>query len=93
MHRVNDRGFQQEKDTHVITRLMMWAALAGILTFSMALKARSDSLTPSSATSETCFKTGEKTSGLNKICYYNCPSGEASITIKSAQLCPLSIKR
>jgi hypothetical protein len=42
---------------------------------------------------ETCFKSGEKESGLNKICYYNCPSGEAAITIKGYQLCPLNIKR
>jgi hypothetical protein len=46
-----------------------------------------------SAGTETCFSKGEKTEGLNKICYYNCPSGEAAITIKSTQLCPLSIKR
>lgn len=43
--------------------------------------------------SETCFSTGEKTSGMNKICYYNCVSGEAAITIKGTQLCPLTIKR
>lgn len=40
-----------------------------------------------------CFKTGEKTSGLNKICFYNCAGSEAAITVSSAELCPLSIKR
>lgn len=40
----------------------------------------------------TCFKSGERTSGLNKICYYNCAGSTAAITIKSHQLCPLSIK-
>lgn len=40
-----------------------------------------------------CFKTGERISGLNKICYYNCAGSEAAITIKSHQLCPLSINR
>lgn len=45
------------------------------------------------AGTETCFSKGEKTDGMNKICYYSCTSGEAAITIKSVQLCPLSIKR
>lgn len=39
-----------------------------------------------------CFKTGEKISGLNKICFYNCAGSEAAITVSSAELCPLSIK-
>ena len=30
-----------------------------------------------------CFKTGEKTSGMNKICYYDCLGSEAAITISS----------
>ncbi len=40
-----------------------------------------------------CFKTGEKVSGMNKICYYNCLGSEAAITISSVQLCPLSIEQ
>jgi hypothetical protein len=39
-----------------------------------------------------CLKTGEKTSGLNKICFYNCAGSEAAITVSLAELCPLSIK-
>jgi hypothetical protein len=42
---------------------------------------------------ETCFSKGEKTDGMNKTCFYSCPSGEAAITISAASLCPLSIKR
>lgn len=42
---------------------------------------------------ELCFGSGEKASGSNKICYYNCPSGQAAITVKGFELCPLSIKR
>jgi hypothetical protein len=38
-----------------------------------------------------CFKTGEQTSGMNKICYYNCVTGGSAITIGATQLCPLSI--
>lgn len=45
------------------------------------------------AATETCFFKSEQTSGLNKICFYDCPSGAASITVKSTQLCPLNIKR
>jgi hypothetical protein len=42
---------------------------------------------------ESCQKAGEKTDGMNKICYYRCLSGEAAITISSTQLCPLTIER
>jgi hypothetical protein len=41
----------------------------------------------------TCFKSGEQTSGMNKICYYNCMGSTAAITISSVSLCPLSIQR
>ncbi len=40
-----------------------------------------------------CFLTGEQTSGLNKICYYDCLGSGAAITIKAYQLCPLTINR
>ena len=39
----------------------------------------------------TCFFKGERTSGMNKICYYDCLGSEAAITISSVSLCPLSI--
>ena len=42
---------------------------------------------------ETCFSKGEKTDGMNKICFYSCVSGEAAITIDAIKLCPLSITR
>lgn len=41
----------------------------------------------------TCFATGEQTSGMNKICYYDCLGSQAAITISSVALCPLSINR
>jgi hypothetical protein len=46
-----------------------------------------------SAQAVTCFKTGERMSGMNKICYYDCLGSEAAITVSSYQLCPLSIQR
>ena len=39
----------------------------------------------------TCFKQYERISGMNKICVYNCLGSDRAITIKSYQLCPLSI--
>ena len=44
-------------------------------------------------TRETCFKAGERTDGMNKICYYQCLSGQVAITISAVSLCPLSIRR
>lgn len=38
-----------------------------------------------------CPKSGEQVSGMNKICFYNCAGSQAAITIKSFELCPLSI--
>lgn len=40
-----------------------------------------------------CFLSGERTSGMNKICYYDCLGSQAAITISSVQLCPLNINR
>lgn len=41
----------------------------------------------------TCMKSGEMTSGMTKVCYYNCLGSTVAITIKSVQLCPLTINR
>lgn len=41
----------------------------------------------------TCFKSGENISGMNKICFYDCLGSAVAITIKSIELCPLSIKQ
>lgn len=45
------------------------------------------------AQGQTCFAAGSTTSGLNRICFYNCPSGQASITVSAASICPISIRR
>ena len=45
------------------------------------------------AASETCFLKGQRVDGMNRICYYDCVSGDAAITVKSVQLCPISIRR
>jgi hypothetical protein len=38
----------------------------------------------------TGFLTGQKISGINKICYFKGPSGAFSKTVSSSQVCPTS---
>ena len=38
-----------------------------------------------------CPKSGEQTSGMNKICYYNCLGSTVAINVSAVSLCPLSI--
>jgi hypothetical protein len=40
----------------------------------------------------TAFKTGERVTGQTKQCYYKFAGSEYTKTIKSYELCPLSIK-
>lgn len=42
-------------------------------------------------TAAMCMKKGEYTSGMNKICIYDCLGSDASITVSSVELCPLTI--
>ena len=44
------------------------------------------------AEAQTCFGSGERSSGMNKICYYDCLGSEASKTVGSTELCPLSVQ-
>ena len=47
-------------------------------------------LTSTSVFSATGFLKGERTSGMNKICRYNGPSGDFTKTISSVAICPQS---
>ena len=38
-----------------------------------------------------CFKTGERVSGTNKICSYNCMGSETTTNIASTSIYPMSI--
>jgi len=49
--------------------------------------------TPNPAYAVMCFLSGERVSGLYKICYYNCLGSTVAITVKAHQLCPLTINR
>ena len=49
--------------------------------------------TGSSSLGTLCFLKGERTSGLNKICFYDCAGSGAAHTVRSFDLCPLNITR
>ena len=40
----------------------------------------------------TAYKTGERTTGMTKQCYYNALGNEYTRTIQAIELCPLSIR-
>jgi len=42
-------------------------------------------------TSPTCFFKSSTTSGMNKICYYSCPSGQKTTNVGAVELCPLTM--
>ena len=46
----------------------------------------------SSSSSMSCFKIGERVSGTNKVCSYNCMGSEVTKNVRSTQICPISIK-
>jgi hypothetical protein len=48
---------------------------------------------PKRSLSNTGFLSGERTSGLNKTCFYDSPRGTFTKTVGGAQLCPLSAKQ
>lgn len=39
----------------------------------------------------TAFYTGERISGMNKLCYYDYLGSEFVLTLKSYQLCPVTV--
>lgn len=38
-----------------------------------------------------CLLKDEQKSGQNKLCLYDCPVGDAAITVKAWERCPLSV--
>lgn len=65
----------------------------GLATLTPSIEGHSPALDANTKVAVACFKSGEQTSGMNKICYYDCLGSQAAITISSVQLCPLSINR
>jgi hypothetical protein len=42
---------------------------------------------------EVCFGAGERVSGFNKICFYNCVTGQITLNLGATDLCPLTTER
>jgi hypothetical protein len=51
-----------------------------------------DTPSPSTPHSVTAFKTGERTTGMTKQCYYAFGGSQYTKTIGAVELCPLNIK-
>lgn len=47
---------------------------------------------PTALQGVTCFKTGERISGINKICAYDCMGSQSVQTIGNAELCPATMR-
>lgn len=65
--------------------------IAFLVALATTATAPNQSTPPSQQMAVMCFKTGERQSGMNKICYYDCLGSAAAITIGAVELCPLSI--
>ena len=75
--------------------ILTYISLVSFLSFSIELETDINLLAcdvnSENSAAGTCFKKGERISGMNKICTYRCVSGDKAITISSIKLCPLSI--
>ena len=40
-----------------------------------------------------CYSQGERTSGMNKICFYDCLGSAHAVTQNAVSLCPLTIQQ
>ena len=67
-----------------------WKFLLGMMGTNGATSSIGGLLSPSSVS---CNKTGETTSGTNKICYYNCMGSTKTINVGSMQSCPININK
>ncbi|RWH46823.1 hypothetical protein [Mesorhizobium sp.] len=41
----------------------------------------------------TCYAGGEFEDGLNKTCFYDCPTGRAAAAVSAAAMCPMTIQQ
>jgi len=69
----------------------LYEVLSGMTMGSGILDSSSGGLFSSSTVS--CNKTGETTSGTNKIYYYNCMGSTKTINVGSMQFCPININK
>jgi hypothetical protein len=67
---------------------MMIAALAAFTVSAAAIAAEAPPGIRPLPVALVCTKSSQKTSGLTKICYYNCGGSEAAMTVKTYEPCP-----
>ncbi|MDC1129828.1 hypothetical protein OAS92_04105 [Candidatus Pelagibacter sp.] len=67
-----------------------WKVLLGMLGTTGSTSSSGGLFSPSAVS---CNKTGESTSGTNKICYYNCMGSTKTINVGSMQFCPININK
>lgn len=70
----------------MITSLFLAVALSGAPSPQIPM-----SQAPTTQVAVICFKSGERSAGMNKICYYDCLGSDVAITIGAVELCPLTI--
>ncbi|MDW9507052.1 hypothetical protein GOA81_18740 [Sinorhizobium meliloti] len=69
---------------------MLTIIAAAVLSGSISSSAPMSKM-PSNEVAVMCMKKGEYTSGMNKICVYDCLGSDAAITVGAVDLCPLTI--
>lgn len=73
---------------HVVTQ-----SSVSLCALSVPAPSQSARSTPERANALTCYARGERISGMNKICYYDCLGSAHTVTQSSVSLCPLSVQR
>tara|TARA_A100001011_G_scaffold391366_1_gene476697 strand:- start:1697 stop:2557 length:861 start_codon:yes stop_codon:yes gene_type:complete len=92
---INNNSMNQKSKRNIDPSV--WDDLGKISEDLLGGKSVSESIGGASSSSGTrkitCFKTGEETGGLNKICRYDCVGNLVTTTIGAAQMCPIQIQR
>jgi hypothetical protein len=63
-------------------------ALAAVTVSASVIATESPGSVKSFAVAMVCKKSGQQTSGLTKICYYDCAGSEGATTVKTYEACP-----
>lgn len=66
--------------------------IAGALQGMGGAKQQTAPVAPARAT-RTCIAASESEDGLNRICFYDCATGRAAVTVSAASMCPMSIQQ
>ena len=85
-----DRQYSGSGSSNKPTFGQMLGGILGILGGIDSIKNPQSYSTP---TTQLCYRTGEYTKGMNKVCQYSCTGSAHAITVKSVEMCPLTVKR